>query len=50
MRPISCNLSGGPNYLELFIKSARDPNGIFISRKGVGIENWDDQGLCNYSG
>jgi hypothetical protein len=37
----------GSNYLKLLaIKSIRDPNGLFISRKGVGSENWDDDGLC----
>ena len=37
----------GSNYAKLFtIKSIRDPTGVFISRKGVGSENWDDQGLC----
>lgn len=41
----------GSNYGELFaIKSIRDPNGVFISRKGVGSENWDDQGLCHTTG
>ena len=40
----------GQNYLKLYaIKSARDPNGVFISRKGVGSENWDDDGLCHSS-
>ena len=38
----------GANYYKLFaIKAARDPNGLFISRKGVGSENWDDDGLCH---
>jgi hypothetical protein len=37
----------GENYAKLYaIKAARDPQGLFISRKGVGSENWDDQGLC----
>ena len=37
----------GSNYERLFaIKSARDPQGLFIVRKGVGSEYWDDQGLC----
>ena len=41
----------GSNYPKLFaIKSARDPNGLFISRKGVGSENWDDDGLCHTAG
>ena len=41
----------GANYLKLFaIKSAWDPNGLFISRKGVGSENWDDAGLCQIAG
>ena len=40
----------GANYAKLLaIKSAWDPNGVFISRKGVGSENWDDQGLCYFS-
>ena len=41
----------GSNYVELYaIKAARDPNGLFISRKGVGSEGWDDDGLCHTSG
>ncbi|KAF9889768.1 hypothetical protein FE257_007074 [Aspergillus nanangensis] len=37
----------GANYEKLIaIKSAWDPNGVFISRKGVGSESWDDQGNC----
>lgn len=37
----------GTNYKALLaIKTIRDPTGVFISRKGVGSENWDDQGLC----
>jgi hypothetical protein len=41
----------GSNYLKLLaIKSIWDPNGLFISRKGVGSEQWDDQGLCQSAG
>lgn len=37
----------GSNYAKLFaIKLARDPTGVFISRKGVGSEIWDDAGIC----
>jgi hypothetical protein len=37
----------GSTYETLFaIKSIWDPTGVFITRKGVGSENWDDQGLC----
>ena len=37
----------GSSYETLFaIKSIWDPSGVFITRKGVGSENWDDQGLC----
>ena len=40
----------GKNYAKLIaIKSAWDPNGVFISRKGVGSEYWDDQGHCHFS-
>jgi hypothetical protein len=41
----------GSNYLKLYaIKNVWDPNGVFISRKGVGSENWDDDGLCHSTG
>ncbi|KAL3480965.1 hypothetical protein BJX99DRAFT_243898 [Aspergillus californicus] len=37
----------GPNYDRLYaIKQVRDPDGLFIVRKGVGSEDWDDQGIC----
>ncbi|KAJ5963115.1 hypothetical protein N7481_013420 [Penicillium waksmanii] len=37
----------GENYPRLrSIKASRDPNDLFIVRKGVGSENWDDDGLC----
>ncbi|CAG8899453.1 unnamed protein product [Penicillium egyptiacum] len=37
----------GSNYLRLYeIKQKWDPNGLFIARKGVGSEDWDDAGLC----
>lgn len=37
----------GENYWRLYeIKRARDPTGLFIARKGVGSEHWDDDGLC----
>jgi hypothetical protein len=37
----------GINYPRLYeIKQKWDPNGIFIARKGVGSEDWDDDGLC----
>lgn len=37
----------GENYPRLrAIKASRDPNDLFIVRKGVGSEDWDDDGLC----
>jgi hypothetical protein len=37
----------GENYPRLrSIKASRDPNDLFIVRKGVGSEDWDDDGLC----
>ncbi|KAJ5386293.1 hypothetical protein N7509_008834 [Penicillium cosmopolitanum] len=37
----------GENYHLLYkIKQKWDPKGLFISRKGVGSEDWDDAGLC----
>ncbi|KAJ5793150.1 uncharacterized protein N7503_009128 [Penicillium pulvis] len=37
----------GDNYSRLYsIKQKWDPNGLFIARKGVGSEDWDDAGLC----
>ncbi|KHO02136.1 FAD binding domain-containing protein [Metarhizium album ARSEF 1941] len=37
----------GTNYAKLYdVKQAVDPDNLFIARKGVGSENWDDAGLC----
>lgn len=37
----------GDNYDRLYkIKKAWDPTGLFITRTGVGSEEWDDDGLC----
>ncbi|KID79225.1 uncharacterized protein G6M90_00g021880 [Metarhizium brunneum] len=37
----------GANYARLYkVKQAVDPDNLFIARKGVGSENWDDAGLC----
>ncbi|KAF4513234.1 hypothetical protein G6O67_000532 [Ophiocordyceps sinensis] len=37
----------GANYERLYaIKKTQDPTGLFIARKGVGSEDWDDAGLC----
>ena len=37
----------GSNYARLYaIKQLYDPNSLFITRRGVGSENWDDDGLC----
>ncbi|KKZ57994.1 hypothetical protein EMCG_05546 [[Emmonsia] crescens] len=37
----------GENYKRLYaIKQKWDPTGLFISRRGVGSEDWDDDGLC----
>lgn len=41
----------GPNYARLrSIKQKWDATGLFITRKGVGSEDWDDTGLCRLSG
>jgi hypothetical protein len=40
----------GENYPRLRgIKRWRDPGDLFIVRKGVGSESWDDNGLCRVS-
>ena len=37
----------GGNYRRLYeIKQKWDPSGLFVARKGVGSEDWDDAGLC----
>lgn len=37
----------GENYPRLYeIKKKWDPRGVFIVRRGVGSEDWDDEGLC----
>lgn len=37
----------GENYHRLYrIKQEWDPTGLFITRMGVGSEDWDDAGLC----
>ncbi|RYP10771.1 hypothetical protein DL764_000467 [Monosporascus ibericus] len=37
----------GSNYPRLYkIKQKWDPTGIFMARKTVGSEDWDDEGLC----
>ncbi|KAF7161722.1 hypothetical protein CNMCM5623_007209 [Aspergillus felis] len=37
----------GSNYPRLYsIKQKWDPDGLFIARRMVGSEDWDDQGLC----
>ncbi|KAJ5832243.1 hypothetical protein N7474_000554 [Penicillium riverlandense] len=37
----------GKNYDRLYkIKQQVDPTGLFITRRGVGSEDWDDSGLC----
>ncbi|SPO07197.1 related to FAD/FMN-containing isoamyl alcohol oxidase MreA-like, putative [Cephalotrichum gorgonifer] len=37
----------GANYQRLYkIKEKWDPRGVFIVRKGVGSENWDEEGIC----
>jgi hypothetical protein len=38
---------GLENYRRLYtIKKKWDPKGLFIVRRGVGSEDWDDDGLC----
>lgn len=38
---------GLENYRRLYaIKKRWDPKGLFIVRRGVGSEDWDDDGLC----
>ncbi|KAL4942287.1 hypothetical protein BDV06DRAFT_211952 [Aspergillus oleicola] len=37
----------GSNYPRLYaIKQKWDPSGLFITRSGVGSEDWDAEGLC----
>ncbi|KAA8648212.1 hypothetical protein EYZ11_007551 [Aspergillus tanneri] len=37
----------GENYGRLYaIKQTVDPRGLFIARKGVGSEDWDEEGFC----
>ena len=37
----------GENYPRLYeIKQKWDPSGLFMARKTVGSEDWDDEGLC----
>lgn len=37
----------GGNYERLYgVKQLVDPGNLFIARKGVGSEDWDDAGLC----
>jgi hypothetical protein len=37
----------GDNYPRLYqIKQKWDPKGLFIARRAVGSEDWDDAGLC----
>lgn len=37
----------GENYPRLYsVKQKWDPAGLFITRKGVGSEDWDDAGIC----
>jgi Berberine and berberine like len=37
----------GKNYPRLYaFKQRWDPTGLFIVRKGVGSEDWDDEGFC----
>jgi hypothetical protein len=37
----------GDNYARLYaIKQKWDTLGLFIVRRGVGSEDWDDDGLC----
>lgn len=38
---------GKENYERLYrVKQEWDPSGLFISRRSVGSEDWDDAGLC----
>ncbi|KAF9882900.1 hypothetical protein FE257_004914 [Aspergillus nanangensis] len=40
----------GGNYPRLYdTKKRMDPGGMFIVRKGVGSEDWDEEGLCRIS-
>ncbi|KAJ5589670.1 FAD-linked oxidoreductase [Penicillium hetheringtonii] len=40
----------GSNYARLLsIKHLWDPMGLFITRLGVGSEDWDDEGMCRAS-
>jgi len=37
----------GSNYEKLYeLKQKLDPTGLFITRRGVGSEDWDEDGLC----
>ncbi len=37
----------GSNYERLFkLKKKLDPRGLFITSRGVGSEEWDEEGLC----
>ncbi|KAA8648820.1 FAD-dependent oxidoreductase [Aspergillus tanneri] len=37
----------GENYAKLYtVKRMWDPNGLFITRLGVGSEDWDEEGFC----
>ncbi|GKZ51323.1 hypothetical protein AbraIFM66951_005470 [Aspergillus brasiliensis] len=41
------NVFWGPNYRRLIqIKHQVDPHALFITRLGVGSEEWDDEGRC----
>ncbi|KAL1975129.1 hypothetical protein VTN31DRAFT_3521 [Thermomyces dupontii] len=41
------NLFWGNNYPRLLrIKRKWDPDGLFVVRKGVGSEMWDEEGVC----
>ncbi|KAL2832074.1 hypothetical protein BDW59DRAFT_157535 [Aspergillus cavernicola] len=41
----------GSNYPRLYaIKQKWDPTGLFITRSGVGSEDWDAEGLCRVKG
>ena len=40
----------GANYRRLLdLKKKMDPRGLFITRRGVGSEEWDEDGLCRAS-